>query len=191
MMEDVRAMSATVRRSGRTRTAVTAALLAALLAASAWISIPIGAVPITLQVFIVLLAGLLLPPRGAFAAVAVYILLGAVGLPVFAGGLGGVGVLVGPTGGYLWGFALGATTVALARGPLAAAVGRSAGEAIALFIAVVVIYAVGWAQLAAVTGMGAGPAFVAGVVPFVPLDLVKAVVALGVAGALRRAGVAS
>ncbi len=190
-MEDVRAMSVTARRSGRTRTAVTAALLAALLAASAQISIPIGAVPITLQVFIVLLAGLLLPPRGAFAAVAVYILLGAVGLPVFAGGLGGVGVLVGPTGGYLWGFALGATVVALARGPLVAAVGRSVGEAIALFIGVVVIYVVGWTQLAAVTGMGAVPAFVAGVVPFALLDLAKAVVALGVAGALRRAGVAT
>ncbi|MDP2233105.1 MAG: biotin transporter BioY [Actinomycetota bacterium] len=183
--------SATARQSGRTRTAVTAALLAALLAASAWISIPIGAVPITLQVFIVLLAGLLLSPRGALAAVAVYLLLGAIGLPVFAGGLGGVGVLAGPTGGYLWGFALGATAVALARGPLSAAVGRSAGEAVALVGGVAVIYGVGWAQLAATTGMGLAPAFLAGVVPFVPLDLVKAVVALGVAGALRRAGVAS
>lgn len=174
----------------RTRTAVSGALLAALLAASAWIVIPAGPVPVTLQVFIVLLAGLLLSPRGAFAAVGVYLLLGAIGLPVFAGGLGGVGVLAGPTGGYLWGFALGAALLAWARRGLAGTLGTTVAEVMALAMAVAVIYALGWLQLLAITGIGPGHAFMAGVVPFLPLDLAKAAVALGVAKALRRAGVA-
>lgn len=173
----------------RTREAVTAALLAALLAASAWIALPIGAVPVTLQTFVVFLAGLLLSPRSAFAAVGVYVLLGAAGVPVFAGGLGGVGVLAGPTGGYLWGFALAAPVVAAVR---RLPIGRRhpvLGEGLGLALGLLTIYAAGWAQLAAVTGMGAGAAFVAGVAPFIGIDAVKAAVALGMARTLRRAGV--
>ena len=177
-------------RTSRTREMVTAALLAALLAASAWISIPVGAVPVTLQVFIVLLAGLLLSPRGAFTAVSVYLLLGAAGLPVFAGGLGGTGVLAGPTGGYLWGFALGAAAVAWVRGRRALAWSRVAADVLALATGVTVIYLAGWFQLAAVTGMGVWPAFAVGVAPFLVIDIAKAAVALGVARALVRAGVA-
>lgn len=169
---------------------VIAALLAALLAASAWISIPVGAVPVTLQVFIVLLAGLLLTPRGAFAAVGVYLLLGAAGLPVFAGGLGGTGVLAGPTGGYLWGFALGATAVAAMRNLGSMHIPRTMARIVALAAGVALIYLAGWLQLAAVTGMGMWPAFAAGVAPFLLIDVAKAAVALGVARALTRAGVA-
>lgn len=176
-------------RPARTREMVTAALLAALLAASAWISIPVGAVPLTLQVFIVLLAGLLLTPRGAFAAVGVYVLLGAAGLPVFAGGLGGAGVLAGPTGGYLWGFVLAAVVVASVRRIAVTPRFATLVDAVALLLGVAVIYLIGWAQLAAVTGMGVWPAFAAGVAPFVAIDALKAVVALGVARALGRAGV--
>ena len=79
-------------------------LAAALLTVCAWITVPVGAVPVTLQTMAVcLIAGLLGPKRGT-AAVAVYILLGAVGLPVFAGFKGGAGVLAGATGGYIIGF---------------------------------------------------------------------------------------
>jgi biotin transport system substrate-specific component len=177
-------------RASRTREMVTAALLAALLAASAWISIPVGAVPVTLQVFIVLLAGLLLSPRGAFAAVSVYLLLGAAGLPVFAGGLGGTGVLAGPTGGYLWGFALAATAVAWLRSSRMHAWSPAVADILALTAGVAVIYLAGWFQLAAVTGMGIWPAFAVGVAPFLVIDIGKAAVALGVARALVRAGVA-
>jgi len=95
------------------RDVTTIALFAAVISASAQVSIPIGAVPITLQVFAVLLAGLLLRPLAAFAAVGVYLLLGAAGVPVFAGFASGIGVLIGPTGGYLFGFAAAALAVAL------------------------------------------------------------------------------
>ena len=81
-----------------------ASLLAALTAAGAYLAIPIGPVPIVLQNLFVMLTGILPGPRWGTASVSVYLLAGLCGLPVFAGGTGGVGRLFGPTGGYLMGF---------------------------------------------------------------------------------------
>jgi len=78
---------------------VVSALISALLVASAWIAIPVGNVPITLQVLLVILAGLLLPPLWAQAAILVTLPLGAFGLPVFSLARGGLAILWGPTGG--------------------------------------------------------------------------------------------
>ncbi|MDY0087061.1 MAG: biotin transporter BioY [Coriobacteriia bacterium] len=178
------------RPAQRTREGVIAALLAALLAASAWIAIPVGTVPLTLQLFIVLLAGLLLPPRGALFAVGTYLLLGAAGLPVFSGGLGGIGVLLGPTGGYLVGFLLAAVMISGLRRMVPADRAGVAVDVFALTLGVIIIYLVGWAQLAFVTGMGLHAAFAAGVLPFIGFDSLKAIAALLVARALSRAGYA-
>lgn len=83
------------------------AMFTALLAVCAWISIP-SPVPFTLQTFgVFLAAGLLGRNKGAIAVLA-YILLGAVGLPVFSGGRGGIGIILGETGGYIMGFLPGA-----------------------------------------------------------------------------------
>ena len=87
------------------RSLVLAALCAALLAICSWISIP-AAVPFTLQTFAVFLTLLLLPARAGILSIAVYLLLGAAGLPVFSGFRGGPAALFGPTGGYLTGFLL-------------------------------------------------------------------------------------
>jgi len=174
---------------GRTRGLVTAGLLAALLASAAWISFPIGTVPLTLQVFVVVLAALLLAPSWAVASVGVYLLLGALGAPVFAGGRGGLGVLFGPTGGYLFGFVVAAPIGALLRRLLVSAGVREVlAEGVAALAMIVVIYALGWAQLAVVTDSGVLEAFVVGVAPFVAFDVAKAAVAVVVASALRRAG---
>lgn len=83
-----------------------AGLFASLLAVSSQISIPLGPVPHTLQIFFVLLAGILLGGRWGFASVAVWIALGVFGLPVFTQGKAGLAALAGPTGGFLIGFAL-------------------------------------------------------------------------------------
>ena len=84
------------------------ALFAALMAICAWLAVPMGQVTFSMQSFAVLLAlGTLGGKRGSIA-VAVYLALGALGLPVFTGFRGGIGVLLGPTGGYLWGFFAGA-----------------------------------------------------------------------------------
>ena len=174
----------------RSRHLVVAGLLAALMASSAWIALPIGAVPITLQLFVVVLAALLLPPRWAAASMGVYLALGALGAPVFAGGRGGLGVLVGPTGGYLFGFLAGATLGAVVRCLLVRLDARDvvADSAGALTV-VVVVYLLGWAQLALVTDSSLAEAFAVGVVPFIAFDVVKAAIAVGVASALRRVGV--
>lgn len=82
-------------------------LFAALIAVGAFIKIPVPGIPFTLQIFFVLLAGLLLGSKRGFIAVAVYILIGLAGLPVFTGG-GGILYVLKPTFGYIIGFALGA-----------------------------------------------------------------------------------
>jgi biotin transport system substrate-specific component len=166
-----------------------AGLVAALLAASAWVTIPVGAVPVTLQVFIVLLAGLLLRPGAATVAVAAYVGLGAIGAPVFAGGTGGLGVLAGPTGGYLVGFIAAASAVSAVRLGLETTVRPAVADGIASAVGIVAIYAVGCTQLSLATGMGCGAAFAAGVAPFLLPDAAKAAVAVGVAASVRRAGV--
>lgn len=88
----------------KARTITLCGLFAALMAVCAWISIPAFDTAITLQSFALVLAMLLLGGKWAAAAVTVYLMLGAVGVPVFSGFQGGFGALLGPTGGYLWGF---------------------------------------------------------------------------------------
>lgn len=82
------------------------ALFAALTAACAWICVPVGAVTFTMQSFAVSLCLLLLGGKWGSVSVFVYLMLGLVGLPVFSGFQGGLGMILGPTGGYLTGFAL-------------------------------------------------------------------------------------
>lgn len=93
--------------SGRqgTKAVVEIAMFAAVIAVLSQLSIPLpSGVPITLQTFAVALVGVVLGWKYALASVGVYILLGAVGVPVFAGFVGGAQVLVGYTGGFVWGF---------------------------------------------------------------------------------------
>lgn len=164
------------------------ALFAALLATSAWITIPIGTVPITLQSLVVFLAALTLPPVTAGAAVGAYVGLGALGVPIFAGAKGGLGVLAGPTGGYLVGFVVAAFIGALVR-RAARSLPEALPDALAVFVALAIVYAAGWSWLVIGIGLTSDAAFVAGVAPFVLLDAAKAAVAVAIAGALRRTNV--
>jgi len=178
------------RSRRRTRDLAAAALLTALMAASGWIAIPVGAVPVTLQVFPVVLAALLLPAEWAAASIGAYAILGAVGVPVFAHGQGGLGVLLGPTGGYIVGFVLGAWLGALVRQLLERrGTKQIVADVTAAIVVIVAVYVAGWIQLSIVLHLSAVGAFIAGVLPFVGLDAVKAAVAVGVASAVRRAGV--
>lgn len=172
----------------RTRDLTTAALIVALLAVSAYVTIPLGTVPVTLQVFVVVLASLLLRPGWAAAAMGVYLLMGAAGLPVFSGGLGGFGVLAGPTGGYLIGFAVAATVgsgfriVLRRRG-----ISQNAADTAAAIADITIIYLLGWMQLSVVANLSPAQAFLAGVAPFLIPDLIKGTVAIAVARGVRRA----
>ncbi|EGB15906.1 BioY protein [Pseudodesulfovibrio mercurii] len=91
------------------------ALMAALIGAGAWLNLPIGPVPVSLQTFFVALAGFVLGPVRGGLAVGLYLLAGVAGLPVFAGGGSGLGHLFGPTGGFLIGFVPYACIAGLAR----------------------------------------------------------------------------
>ncbi|MCL5292075.1 MAG: biotin transporter BioY [Actinobacteria bacterium] len=165
---------------------VKVALMAALTAAGAWISIPLKPVPFTLQVFFVLLSGMALGANLGALSQVVYVLLGVIGLPVFAGGSSGFGALVGPTGGYLIGF----IAAAYAIGRLFQS-DRSASfvKVLSPFVGLGLIYALGVAQLSFVTGFGLGKALTVGVFPFVLFDLVKAVVAIIIAYRLGAVGI--
>ncbi len=98
----------------RLRYIILAAIFSALMAISAWFKIPLPPTmtPVTLQVMFVLFTGLLLPPVYAFAAQAVYVFIGLVGLPVFTEG-GGFAYVLKPTFGFLIGFILAAWLIAL------------------------------------------------------------------------------
>jgi biotin transport system substrate-specific component len=170
------------------RRVTTTALFAALLAVSAAIAIPFGSVPVTLQVFVVVLIALVLPRRWAAFAVAVYLMVGAVGLPVFSGLRGGLSVLVGPTGGYLIGFLVAAPAGALVRDVLSRRVASvTLADSVATVVVVAIVYVIGWAQLMLVSGMEPLAALGAGVVPFLVPDGLKAAAAVLLAPMVRRA----
>jgi biotin transport system substrate-specific component len=164
------------------RNLVLASLMAALTAVGAYIHIPLGPVPIVLQNLFVLLAGLILGPRWGAASIGVYVLVGACGLPVFAGGKGGLATLAGPTGGYLAGFIMGALVVGWIahRRPR-----RMVWDVMAVVLGSLVIYGCGIPWLKLVTGWSWGKALTVGLAPFVFGDAVKATFAVMLSKALR------
>jgi biotin transport system substrate-specific component len=138
-----------------------------LISLGAWISIPFFPVPLTLQTLFVLLSGMILK-RYAVIPVSLYVVLGALGLPVFHAGVAGFGILLGPTGGYLIGFMGAALVVGLAY--------ESPSETIritGLLTGTGVIYATGIAWLMFSLGSGLLPAITMGLVPFIPGEVVK------------------
>jgi biotin transport system substrate-specific component len=180
-------MTAPGTRLGAIHRLVWTALLAACIAAGAWLQLPIGAVPITLQPMFVFLAGYLLGPASGAAAVALYVAAGVLGLPVFAGGKAGLGVLLGPTGGYLAGFVAAAAATGLASRRGAATIGLVRGLA-AGALALALAYLLGAARLAQLLHLDARKAIVVGVLPFVAFDAVKVSLALVMARELRARG---
>ena len=162
---------------------VLASLFAALTAVGAFIAIPIGPVPIVLQNLFVMLMGLMLGPRWGLAGVAAYLLAGALGLPVFAGGTGGIGRFVGPTGGYLVGYLPSVLVIGLLSRR-----GRPPWlfDALAVLAGTLVLYLFGVSWLKIVTGMTWSKTLMVGMVPFLPGDIAKMAAAVMMAGALRR-----
>jgi len=174
--------------TSRIRNLTTAALLAALTAALGPLAVPFGPVPLTFQTFCVALAALLLPPAWAAGSMALYVALGAAGLPVFAKGAAGLSVVTGPTGGYLVGFIVAAGIGSLVRLGLrkagASSVVADIGSVITLLT---IVYGLGTAWLAISLNMSLPQAAAVGVAPFVIGDIVKVAVAIPIATAVRRA----
>lgn len=160
-----------------------AALMAAFTAVAAQITIPLAPVPFTFQVLAVILTGLLLGPRYGAIAQTVYVLVGAVGAPVFAGFAGGLGVIAGPTGGYLVSYPLAAAVAGLAAHATINAPRRKALWVGILWgtLGLTVIYAVGATWLAVISNLPPAVALAQGVLPFVVFDLIKVGLAAAVA----------
>jgi biotin transport system substrate-specific component len=166
---------------------VRAALFAALMGAFAFVSFPNPlnpAIPVTLQVLGVFLAGIFLGPVWGGFAMGLYLLAGAVGAPVFAGGSAGIGVLVGPTGGYLVSYPVAA---ALVGGVSHGTDGLTAPDAVGLprlvggmVAGTAVIYALGilvyWQSL----DVGLVEAVVGAAVVFAPVEALKMAAAVGI-----------
>jgi biotin transport system substrate-specific component len=165
------------------RQMVLVCLMTALTAVGAQIAVPIGPVPIVLTNLFVLLAGLLLGPKRAAAALGLYLLLGAVGLPVFANFKGGFAHFLGPTGGYLLGFVAAAWIAGAVSHPKPSRF----TDIVAVILGTLVIYAVGVPWLKAVTGMTWTKALAVGMLPFLAGDAAKAAAAVMLAWSLRPA----
>lgn len=160
------------------------ALGTGLLTLSAKINLPLPTVPMTLQTLVVLMIGAAYGPRLGAATVIAYLAEGAAGLPVFAGPIGGLAPLVGPTAGYLVGFVVAAfmTGWLCERGW-----DRSMPR---LFVAMgaghLAILALGFAWLAFGVQLGADKAWLVGVAPFVAASVIKNALGAALVPALRR-----
>ncbi|PZE22112.1 biotin transporter BioY [Paenibacillus xerothermodurans] len=160
------------------RGVVFSALFAALLAASSYFNINLGIspVPISMQNFVVMLAGAILGPLYGFFSMALVIVLTALGIPLIHGS-GGIDLILGPTGGFLWAYPFAALLIGLAAKRIK---GRGTAAFVAMFVAMelfgsllLYITAVPW--LAHVAGYSMQKAMVQGCYPFLPGDAAKAV----------------
>jgi biotin transport system substrate-specific component len=167
-----------------TKALILSGLFSAMVALMAQISIPIpfSPVPITGQAFGVFLAGSLLGGHWGAISLLIYVLLGAIGLPVFANAQGGLHVILGPSGGFLWGFVLGGYLL-----------GKTVEKKTSYFYTILGMvfcagsyFSLGTLQLALVAGLDLKQSLAIGVLPFLPLDALKIIVAAGLSHAVRR-----
>ena len=155
------------------------AIFAAAMAVCAWLAVPMGEIAVSLQTFAVFLTLGVLGGRLGTAACLVYVCLGAVGLPVFTGFQGGLGVLLGPTGGYLWGF--------LAAGAVFWAAENRLPRWLAMGIGLLTCYACGTAwYYFAFAGTGLWAVLLKCVVPYIVPDAIKITLALTLTPKLKR-----
>ncbi len=156
-----------------TRSMVFMALFAALICFAAPFSIQVGPIPITLATFAIYLAGTVLGAKRGMIAVIVYILLGAVGLPVFSGFTGGFAKLLGPTGGYIIGYVPLVIIAGLFAEMKVNKIPRAVTTVIGMIAATAVLYAFGTAWFMILTGKDLLSSLNLCVLPFLPGDSIK------------------
>lgn len=169
----------------RTQVIAKCALLTALLIVSCFVTVPIGPVPFTLQTAVVILIGLLCSPREAAVATGAYLVMGAVGLPVFSGMTGGI---IRASTGFLAGFFLGSVCAAGLRLLLVKLkLPAVAADVIASVVYMFIADALGLMWYVFFANVSPAEAFAIMVLPFIAVDCIKAVVAIIAAGAVRKA----
>lgn len=155
------------------RKIIFSSLFTVLIIIGSYISIPLPFTPIpfTLQVLFVLLSGIILGSYYGFMSSLLFLILGIIGLPVFSGGHGGFVAVVGPTGGYLFGFLI---------APLMIGYFSKKSKKlipIGIILGIVVIHLLGVLWLARVNMLSVSKAFLIGSLPFIPFDLIKGFIA--------------
>jgi len=127
-----------------------------------------GGVPMTLQTWAISLAGIVLGAKNGTLATLVYVLLGAVGAPVFAGFSGGLGIIAGPTGGFILSFPLMALTAGIGEGK-----GSVSRLVCGLIAGTVINFAAGMLYFSLITTAGLQTAFAVAVLPFIPSAVLR------------------
>lgn len=158
-----------------TKELVLCSLFAAIVSILAQISIPLPftTVPLTMLIFAVAITGLILGPKLGTIAILIYLLLGGIGIPVFAQFSAGIGVLFGPTGGYLLGLPLMVYIIGFTK--------EKSNSTILIFLSLLVgllsVYITGTLMFAAITGNTIFQSILYCVAPFILVDLIKLVLA--------------
>lgn len=188
----------------KSRSVVYCAAAIACMAVTAWVTVPIGPVPLSLAPLAVFFTLFALKPRDAFLAITGYVLIGALGLPVFTGFRGGMGALLGPTGGFIVGDVVGAFVALMvglafskrsdsAQERSISLLGSKVGRRFFLrnllvgIVFMVVLYLFGWMWLMISGNLSALAAFLAAVAPFVIPDFLKMILAIFLAQAVGAA----
>ena len=169
-------------KNSKTMSITMTALMTAVLCILAPFSIPLSTIPISLGTFAVYLCAAILGPKRGMISVLLYLLLGLVGLPVFAEGMAGFGVLAGPTGGYLIGyffiaFFTGYFAKRWLRKPIIVLLG--------MVIGTIGCYLIGTIWLGLQLNLGIWEALMAGVIPFIPGDIIKMIACTAIALPVR------
>lgn len=160
-----------------TRELILIALFPALMGATAGIAIPLGSLPsITLQTIFVFLAGLLLKPTHAGLSMVIYLIIGAIGIPIFANYTGGIGIILGKSGGFLIGFVLAAILVGFMKN-VKIINNDYLKLFLILFIVNILIYMIGASYMAVVTNTDAG-LILKGLSLYLPGDILKIIIVI-------------
>lgn len=159
------------------------AVMAAVLCVLGPFSVPLGPVPLSLAPLCILLAVYILGAARGTAACLIYLIMGAVGLPVFSGFSGGLARIAGPTGGYLIGYIFLALIAGWFIGHFREKIWL---QFLGMCLGMAVLYAFGTVWLAHVTGMSFTEALAAGVLPFIAGDLIKIALSIALGRAVRK-----
>ena len=157
-------------------------MFVAIIAIMAQVSIPLpGGVPLTLQTFAIALAGFVLGSKNGLIAAIIYIMLGAVGAPVFSHFGGGLPHIIGPTGGFIMSFPVIAYFAGIAANKKSTPL-----QVLWLSCGIAINHLCGMLYFSFVTSLPLTTAFTAAVLPFLPIDLVRMALVLSLGNSLRR-----
>ncbi len=178
----------TEKRSNKSRSITAIALMTAVICIVSPFTLPIGPIPIGFANFIIMLSALLLGAKRGFLSCLIFLLLGFAGLPVFSGFSGGVGKLLGPTGGYIVGYLLLAIATGIAA-QIADKQDSKVRSGIILFVGMIIgtilLYGFGTLWFVYQSKMAFTAALSVAVFPFIPGDLIKMVIVLTVGMSIK------